>query len=114
MVLHEFAVAEIKRGDADSAARAAYGVGFLVAEATMKFEWEAHALRGLETLQGGTKARRKRAENYRVQHKKWQSLAFKYWKEKPERTQLKVAELIIAKLKLNVTPGTVARVIKKA
>ena len=54
---HKIAQAAIARGDADGAARAAYDVGVLAAQAKMKRDWEAHALRGkknLDAIQNGS------------------------------------------------------------
>jgi hypothetical protein len=53
--LHKIAIAEIQRGNPDTAARFAYEAGYLHCQAHMKFKWETDTLRGIKVKQSGAK-----------------------------------------------------------
>jgi hypothetical protein len=84
---HQIVQAAIKRGDADAAARFAYEVGVLAAQAIMKQVWERHALRGkknLEAVQSGSrKSNQQRHEDRAKQWQLWNTKAASIWKRSP-------------------------------
>lgn len=61
--LHEAALAEIGRGDADGAARHAFKAGFDAGTLMMKIAWEREALSGLASKESGRKGGRPAGTN---------------------------------------------------
>lgn len=82
----------IAKGNADEAARWAYELGSLCAEAAMKFEWESDALRGHKNAgtlgENRDKRNRKRADEARRNHATWLECAKEIIGREPENKNL--------------------------
>ena len=111
------AQAAIKRGHADWAAKFAYEVGFLAAQAKMKLDWEKHALRGkknLDAIQYGSRtSNQQRYQDREKEHQRWNVAATRIWKRSPNLSKMGVAVIIKDRLGLTEKIGTIADKLKK-
>ncbi len=109
---HKIAQAAIARGDADGAARAAYDVGVLAAQAKMKRDWEAHALRGkknLDAIQNGSQeSNRQRHQDRGKEWKRWNVEAAQIWKRSPDLSKWRIAARVKDRLSLPDKIDTIA------
>ena len=114
---HQIAQAAIERGDADAAARFAYDLGVLAAQAKMKKDWEAHALRGKKNLDaiqyGSWNSNQQRHQDREKQHQLWNAKAASIWKRSPDLSKRRVADMVQRQLSLPDEIDTIARNLKK-
>ena len=114
---HIIALAAIKRGHADWAAKFAYEVGFLAAQAKMKLDWEKHALRGkknLDAIQYGSRtSNQQRYQDREKEHQRWNVEATRIWKRSPNLSKRGVADMVRRRLGLTEKIGTIADKLKK-
>ena len=115
---HQIAQAAIRRGDADAAARFAYDVGVLAAQAKMKKDWEKHALRGKKNLDairhGSWLANQQLHQDREKEWQQWNIEAARIWKSSPgDLSKRRVAELVQYELGLPDEVDTIARRLKK-
>jgi hypothetical protein len=114
---HKIAQAAIKRGDADAAARFAYEVGLLAAQAIMKYVWERHALHGKkksESLQyASLLTNQQRQHKRKKEHERWNEKAEPIWKRSPNFSKQQVAGMIKRRHDLKEKIGTIADKLKK-
>jgi hypothetical protein len=116
---HQITQAAIKRGgrDADTAARFALHVGFLAAQAIMKYVWEQHALRGRKNLDaiqyGSWLTNQQRHQDREKEWQRWNAKAAPIWKRSPGLSKRRVADLIKDQLSLPDEIDTIARKLKK-
>jgi hypothetical protein len=114
---HQIVQARIKRGDADGAARFAFEVGALAAQAIMKQLWERHALRGkknLEAIQYGSwNSNQQRQQDREKEHQRWNAKAAPIWKRSPDLSKSRVAAMVKRQLSLADKIDTIKRKLKK-
>ena len=114
---HQIAQAAIERGDADSAARFAYEVGLLAAQAIMKYVWERHALRGKKNLDamrhGSGLANQQLHQDREKERQQWNIEAARIWKRSPDLSKSRVAAMVKDRLSLTEKKDTIERRLKK-
>jgi hypothetical protein len=114
---HTIAEAAIKRGHADWAAKFAYEVGVLAAQAKMKLDWEKHALRGKKNLDaiqyGSWTSNQQRYQDREKEHQRWNVEAARIWKRSPNLSKRGVADMVRHRLGLTEKIGTIADKLKK-
>jgi hypothetical protein len=107
----------IARGNADAAARFAFEVGVLAAQAKMKLDWEKHALRGKKNLKAiqdsSSKANQQYHQAREKEHQRWNVEAAPIWKRFPKRSKENVAGTVKRQLCLTEETDTIARKLKK-
>jgi hypothetical protein len=113
----KIAKAMIARGNADAAARFAFDVGLLAAQAIIKTVWERPALVGkknLDSIQYGSAIANHQLHQEREKEwKRWNVRAAQIWKSKPNLSKRRAAAMVQRDLVLPDKIGTIADKLKK-
>jgi hypothetical protein len=98
----------VERGDAAEAARLTFELGSLAKEASIKFKWEKHAVRGKKNVDGARQGHEATHGTAEEKNERWRSFARDHAAEVAKGFGLTAADEIVAE-RHDVSPKTVQR-----